>query len=96
LAAALRHYAGRTDVLVLRLPRGGVAVPVAPPATVTALHKEVDEIIWPAMPEPFFGISEWYEDFTQVSDAEVRELLERAWRRQGQTPREEEPCRTQG
>lgn len=73
-----------------------VAVPVAPPATVTALHKEVDEIICPAMPEPFFGISEWYEDFTQVSDAEVRELLERAWRKQGQTSREEEPCRTQG
>jgi putative phosphoribosyl transferase len=27
------------------------------------------------VPEPFFAVGNWYDDFTQVSDAEVRELL---------------------
>jgi putative phosphoribosyl transferase len=57
-----------------------VAVPVAPPATVAVLREEVDEVICPAMPEPFFGISRWYEDFAQVTDEDVRALLEQAWR----------------
>ena len=29
-------------------------------------------------PERFHGVGEWYEDFSQTSDAEVTELLERA------------------
>jgi predicted phosphoribosyltransferase len=59
-----------------------VAVPVAPPATIALLRQEVDEVICPAMPEPFFGIGQWYEDFSQVTDEEVRALLAQAWRRQ--------------
>ena len=59
-----------------------VAVPVAPPVTIALLRQEVDEVICPAMPEPFFGIGQWYEDFSQVTDEEVRSLLAQAWRRQ--------------
>jgi putative phosphoribosyl transferase len=59
-----------------------VAVPVAPPTTIAALRKEVDDVVCPATPEPLFGISRWYEDFTQVTDEEVRDLLQRAWQKQ--------------
>jgi putative phosphoribosyl transferase len=55
-----------------------VAVPVAPPATIAVLRKEADEVVCPATPEPFFGISRWYEAFPQVTDDEVRELMRRA------------------
>jgi putative phosphoribosyl transferase len=57
-----------------------VAIPVAPPETITSLSEEVDYVICLATPQPFTGISEWYKDFAQVTDAEVRDLLERAWR----------------
>jgi putative phosphoribosyl transferase len=59
-----------------------VAVPVAPPTTIAALRTEVDDVVCPATPEPMFGISQWYEDFTQVTDEEVRALLQRAWQHQ--------------
>lgn len=52
-----------------------VAVPVAPSDTVRALEKLADEVICPATPEPFQAVGQWYEDFTQVSDEEVRSLL---------------------
>jgi putative phosphoribosyl transferase len=72
-----------------------VAVPVAPPATIAALRKEVDDVVCPAMPEPMFGISQWYEDFAQVTDEEVRALLQRAWQNQpgGAAPADEPPGR---
>jgi putative phosphoribosyl transferase len=54
-----------------------VAVPVAPAATIAVLRKEADVVVCPATPEPFFGIGQWYEDFTQVTDDEVRDLLKR-------------------
>jgi putative phosphoribosyl transferase len=57
-----------------------VAVPVAPPSTITVLRSEADEVVCPATPEPFFGISRWYEDFAQVTDEDVRALLAQAWR----------------
>lgn len=54
-----------------------VAVPVAPPETISGLRREADEVVCPATPEPFLGIGRWYEDFGQVSDDEVRRILER-------------------
>ncbi|WP_223545980.1 phosphoribosyltransferase [Pseudomonas sp. A-B-19] len=58
-----------------------VAVPVAPIETVQALRSEVDELVCPLLPEWFTSIGHWYLDFTQTSDAEVIELLQRAWQR---------------
>ena len=29
-------------------------------------------------PEPFYGVGEWYEDFSQTSDTEITDLLKRA------------------
>ncbi len=55
-----------------------VAVPVAAPETCQALKKEVDEVICALAPEPFFAVGNWYQDFSQTTDEEVRELLRRA------------------
>lgn len=55
-----------------------VAVPVAAPETCEALRQEVDDVICALEPEPFFAVGNWYHDFSQTSDEEVRELLQRA------------------
>jgi putative phosphoribosyl transferase len=57
-----------------------VAVPVAAHQTCGELGKEVDEIICTATPHPFGAVGIWYEDFSQTTDEEVRELLEQAAR----------------
>ncbi len=57
-----------------------VGVPVGAPSTCEAIEEEADEVICAAMPEPFRAVGLWYEDFTQTTDEEVRELLERAAR----------------
>jgi putative phosphoribosyl transferase len=55
-----------------------LAVPVAPPSAVATLRAVADEVACLDVTERFFGISEWYSDFRQVSDDEVVELLEKA------------------
>lgn len=58
-----------------------IAVPVAPPSTCAELATQADEVVCIARPEPFYAIGAFYQDFHQVSDEEVRELLQRAARR---------------
>jgi predicted phosphoribosyltransferase len=53
-----------------------VAVPVAARATVEALCAEVDEVVCTLIPEPFYAVGSWYEEFGQTTDREVRRLLE--------------------
>src|SRR5437016_5782842 len=55
-----------------------VAVPTASPDTCEELRAEVDEVVCAITPEPFYAVGYWYEDFTQTTDQEVRELLARA------------------
>jgi putative phosphoribosyl transferase len=55
-----------------------IAVPVAPGSTCDRLRPEVDDLVCLAMPEPFYGVGQFYLDFSQVSDQEVNELLDRA------------------
>jgi len=57
-----------------------VAVPVAVRSTCEELAEEVDEVVCARTPEPFYGVGEWYADFSQTTDEEVRELLARAER----------------
>jgi putative phosphoribosyl transferase len=54
-----------------------VAVPVAPAETCAELAAEADEVICLRQPEPFYAVGLWYEDFTPVSDDEVRQALDR-------------------
>jgi putative phosphoribosyl transferase len=53
-----------------------VAVPVAAAPTCRDIHQEVDELICLHTPEPFYSVGFWYEDFSQTSDEEIREMLE--------------------
>ena len=55
-----------------------VAVPVAPRSTVLSLERVADEVVCLSTPEPFLAIGMFYEDFEQVSDAEVCDLLAHA------------------
>jgi predicted phosphoribosyltransferase len=54
-----------------------VAVPTASPDTCEALKAEADDVICAMTPERFVAVGHWYEDFTQTTDDEVRELLTR-------------------
>jgi putative phosphoribosyl transferase len=55
-----------------------VAVPVASPDTCELLKAYVDEVVCAATPEPFYAVGLWYRDFSQTTDEEVRELLQRS------------------
>jgi putative phosphoribosyl transferase len=55
-----------------------VAVPVAPAAGCSAIRMEADEVISVAEPELFLAVSQWYQDFSQISDEDVRSLLDRS------------------
>jgi putative phosphoribosyl transferase len=55
-----------------------IAVPVAAAQTCDEFREEVDEILCAVTPEPFRGVGLWYQDFSQTTDEEVRELLEKA------------------
>jgi len=67
--AAVRHARSLKPAKVI------VGVPVGSAEARRRLRKEVDELVCLAIPECFFAVGEWYRDFGQVSDAEVRNLL---------------------
>jgi len=69
-AAAALHKLGPARIVV--------AVPVSAPETCDEIREEVDEVVCAVTPEPFRGVGLWYKDFSQTTDEEVRELLERA------------------
>jgi len=53
------------------------ATPVAPPTVRWEMEALVEEFVAVVMPEDFFGVGQWYNDFRQVSDDSVYELLRR-------------------
>jgi predicted phosphoribosyltransferase len=52
-----------------------VAVPVGPPDTCREIAQEADETICLSTPEFFQAVGQYYEDFSQTSDDDVRKLL---------------------
>lgn len=62
-----------------------VAAPVAPPSVVKELQKQADEVHCLKTPWFFQAVSNWYLDFSEVSDAEIRRQLELAAAPQEQT-----------
>jgi len=52
-----------------------LAVPVAPPDWMPRPGRDADTFVCVARPEHFFAIGQWYRDFTQTTDDEVRRLL---------------------
>lgn len=69
--SALRH---------LHPARLVVAAPVAPLSTCARLQQEVDDLVCVDTPKSFRAIGEFYEDFSQVTDEEVTDLLRRSGR----------------
>jgi putative phosphoribosyl transferase len=59
-----------------------LAVPVAPASSLKSFASVADEVVCVDAPVQFFAVGQWYEDFSQTSDREVRELLRRAASRQ--------------
>jgi putative phosphoribosyl transferase len=55
-----------------------VAVPVAACATCAKLQQEANETVCLYTPLEFYAVGQWYEDFSQVTDDQVRELLQRS------------------
>ena len=51
------------------------AAAVAPPSTVQLMTAEADEVVCLEVPEVFHAVGQFYENFSQVSDAEVVALL---------------------
>jgi putative phosphoribosyl transferase len=54
-----------------------VAVPVGAPDTCQALRNLADEVICARMPTSFAAVGQWYRDFSQTTDEEVTDLLEK-------------------
>jgi putative phosphoribosyl transferase len=52
-----------------------VAVPVGPPDTCQEIEEQADETICLSTPEFFQAVGQYYEDFSQTTDDDVRELL---------------------
>ncbi len=57
------------------------AVPVAPSGAVAQLRQVANEVVCLAEPEGFGSVGEWYEDFHQLDDLEVCQLLDRSHER---------------
>jgi len=55
-----------------------VAVPVASASTCSEFELEVDKVVCATTPEPFSAVGQWYRNFSQTTDEEVRDLLGRS------------------
>jgi putative phosphoribosyl transferase len=77
LATGSTMLAAAKAVRRQRPARTVIAAPVAAPETCEFLREEVEEVVCPVTPDPFHAVGLWYEDFSQTTDEEVRELLAR-------------------
>ena len=78
LATGFSMRAAAASLRLQKPQRIVVAVPVSSRETCDEFRREVDEIVCAFTPQHFQGVGLWYEDFSQTSDEEVRELLKRA------------------
>jgi len=69
MTAAVREARGKKAKRII------VGLPVAPKETAKTLEKEADEVIVLERPEIFFSVSQFYENFPQVSLEETKKLL---------------------
>ena len=78
IATGSSMRAGIQALRQLQPARIVVAVPVAPIRTCNQLRSEADAVVCVLMPQSFYAIGQFYEDFSQISDEEVLALLEQA------------------
>jgi len=55
-----------------------IAIPVGPPSTIRELEMQADLVVCLHTPSSFYAIGEFYDDFAQTDDEEVKDLLRRA------------------
>lgn len=55
-----------------------VGVPISSPDICREFEDEVDKIVCAKTPRPFYSVGLWYDDFSQTTDEEVRDLLKQA------------------
>lgn len=72
LLAALQFIKKKNPLRIL------VAVPVGPSEAIEKIRAEVDQVICLRQPRPFFSVGSWYDDFSEITDEEVRWDLRRA------------------
>jgi predicted phosphoribosyltransferase len=63
-----------------------VAVPVGSPDTCREFADVADEIVCARAPQSFAAVGQWYRDFSEISDEEVRALLRLHQQRAASTP----------
>jgi predicted phosphoribosyltransferase len=73
ITAALQSVARRSPAELI------LAVPVAPQDTIKTLAREVDTVICPLQPEIFYAVGQFYKNFKQLSDEDVRDMLQQVW-----------------
>jgi putative phosphoribosyl transferase len=57
-----------------------IAVPVIAASSYREMQRTADEVTAVIIPERFYAVGQWYQDFGQTSDEEVRDLLAQAAR----------------
>jgi predicted phosphoribosyltransferase len=72
MKAAVRAVRARTPSRIV------VAVPVGAPETCRELATIADEVVCARTPADFSAVGQWYRDFSQTTDDEVRQLLSEA------------------
>lgn len=75
LATGVTATAGAKYLKAKGARRVVLAVPVGPPEVSGQLGRFVDEIICPERPQGFTSVGRWYEDFDEVTDEEVLQIL---------------------
>jgi len=78
LATGASMYVAVDALRNMRPARIVVAVPVAPSGTCRLFRSHADDVVCLQTPEPFLAVGTWYDDFAQLSDDEVRALLDGA------------------
>jgi putative phosphoribosyl transferase len=78
LATGSTMRAAAQAVRAHRPARVVVAVPVGAPQTCAELAAVADEVICARMPEPFSAVGQWYLNFDQTDDDEVKALLQKS------------------
>lgn len=63
-----------------------LAIPVGASETVAALSSVADEVVCVSTPPDFFAVGQFYDDFGQVSDDQVRTLIEKSTNAGSETP----------
>lgn len=85
LATGATMRAAVAALRALRPRRLVVAVPVGARETCDQLTPEADELVCVLTPADFHAVGQWYDDFTQTTDDEIRALLARVSRSEGRS-----------